>query len=149
MWRLNGIMAETSARIGLPEKDSAMSSNSPNTPSPLEQAAAFMVNRARDVGVTEHQILQLLGYRGGAGPLETLLSGRPPMETIPEIAAGIREGTDEVLKMTKAQVESAIPIVVTDELKPMIRKMGVLDGEGLKHLDVYLNFLISQGFIKK
>ena len=129
-----------------------MSSNTPNPSNPvsaLEQAAAFMFSRARDVGVTEHQILQLLGYRGGAGPLETLLSGRPPIETIPEIAAGIKEGTDEVLKMTKAQVESAIPIVVTDDLKPVIRKMGVLNEEGLKHLDVYVNFLISQGFIKK
>jgi hypothetical protein len=126
-----------------------MSSNSPNSNSPLEQAAAFMISRARDVGVTEHQILQLLGYRGGAGPLETLLSGRPPTETIPEIAAGIKEGTDEVIKIAKGQVESAIPIVVTDDLKPVIRKMGVLSNDGLQHLDVYLNFLISQGFIKK
>ena len=129
-----------------------MSSNTPNPSNPvsaLEQAAAFMFSRARDVGVTEHQILQLLGNRGGAGPLETLLSGRPPIETIPEIAQGIREGTGEVIKMTKAQVESAIPIVVLDELKPIIRKMAMLSPDGLKHVDVYINFLISQDMIKK
>lgn len=126
-----------------------MSTPSPNQPGALEQMATFMMSRARDVGVTEGQILQLLGFKGGVGPLETLLSGRPPMETLPEIAAGIREGTDEVLKMTKASVEQAIPIVVLDELKPIIRKMSVLDSTGLAHLDVYLNFLISQGFVKK
>lgn len=126
-----------------------MSSNSPNPLTPLEQAAAFMVSRARDVGVTEHQILQLLGFRGAVGPLETLLSGRPPAETLPEIAAGIKEGTDEVLKMTKQSVEQAIPIVVIDQLKPMLRKMSMLNEDGLKALDVYINFLISQGMIKK
>ena len=42
-----------------------------------------------------------------------------------------------------------IAIVVLDQLKPIIRKMSMLDDEGLKHLDVYLNFVISQGFIKK
>jgi hypothetical protein len=82
-------------------------------------------------------------------PLETLLSGRPPSETIPEIVGGIKEGTDEVLKMTKAQVESAIPVVTMDQLKPLIRKMGMLSDEGVKNLDVYINFLISQGMIKK
>lgn len=116
---------------------------------PVEQMAAFMMSRARDVGVTEHQILQLLGFKGGVGPLETLLSGRPPTETIPEIAAGIKEGTDEVLKMTKAQVQSAIPMVILDELKPIIRKLAMLNDEGIQHLDLYLNFLISQGLTKK
>lgn len=122
-----------------------------NTPqgTPLESLGSFMLSRAREVGVTEHQILQLLGFRHGVGPLETLLSGRPPTETIPEIAQGIREGTGEVIKATKAQVESAIPIVVLDELKPIIRKMAMLSPEGLKHVDVYINFLISQDLIKK
>lgn len=120
-----------------------------NSPSALEQVAMFMLSRARDVGVTEGQILQLLGYKGGMGPLETLLSGRPPAETIPEIAQGIMEGTDEVIKLTKASVEQAIPIVVLDEMKPLIRKMTMLDAQGMQHLDVYINFLISQGFIKK
>ncbi|MEI4896807.1 hypothetical protein Q8G71_36570, partial [Klebsiella pneumoniae] len=81
-------------------------SNSPNR-SALEQMASFMMNRARDVGVTESQILQLLGFRAGVGPIETLFSGRPPSETLPEIAAGIKEGTDEVLKLTRNQVEQA------------------------------------------
>lgn len=118
-------------------------------PGALEAMATFMLARARDVGVTESQILQLLGFKGGVGPIETLLSGRPPTETLPEIAAGIKEGTDEVLKLTKASVEQAIPIVVLDELKPTIRKMTMLNAEGLRQLDVYVNFLISQGFIKK
>lgn len=109
----------------------------------------FMLARARDVGVTEGQILQLLGFKGGVGPIETLLSGRPPTETFPEIAQGIRDGTDEVMKLTKASVEQAIPMMVMDELKPMIRKMTMLSPEGLRHLDVYVNFLISQGLIKK
>ena len=125
-----------------------MSANSSSS-SPLEQVASFMLSRARDVGVTESQILQLLGFKGSIGPIETLLSGRPPTETIPEIAAGIKEGTDEVLKMTRQQVESAIPIVVLDELKPLIRKLSVLDADGLKALDVYVNFLISQGMVKR
>jgi hypothetical protein len=120
-----------------------------NQPNALEQVAGFMLSRARDVGVTESQILQLLGFKGGVGPLETLLSGRPPAETIPEIAQGIAQGTDEVFKMTKGAVEQAIPIVVLDQLKPVIRKLSVLDAEGMRHLDVYLNFLISQGFVKK
>jgi hypothetical protein len=128
-------------------EDVHMSSNSSS--SPLEQVAAFMMSRARDVGVTETQILQLLGFKGGIGPLETLLSGRPPSETLPEIAAGIKEGTDEVLKMAKGQVESAIPLVILDELKPIIRKISMLSPDGLKHLDVYVNFLITQGMIKK
>jgi hypothetical protein len=109
----------------------------------------FMMSRARDVGVSEGQILQLLGFKGAMGPIETLFSGRPTAETLPEIAAGIREGTDEVLKMTKQSVEQAIPIVVVDEMKPVIRKMSMLDATGLAHLNVYVNFLISQGFIKK
>lgn len=124
-------------------------SNSSSSNSPLSQVASFMLNRAKEVGVTEHQILQLLGFKGGIGPLETLLSGRPPSETIPEIAQGIMDGTDEMLKMTKAQVEQAIPLVVLDELKPLIRKAGMLNAEGVQHLDIYLNFLISQGMIKK
>lgn len=127
-----------------------MSTNPPpGQPSPLDNVASFMLSRARDVGVTEGQILQLLGFKAGIGPLETLLSGRPPAETIPEIAAGIKEGTDEMFKLTKQSAESAIPIVVFDELKPLIRKAAILNAEGLKHLDVYLNFLISQGYIKK
>ena len=92
-----------------------MSSNTPPNNSPLEQMAAFMISRARDVGVTEKQVLQLLGFKGGIGPIETLLSGRPPTETIPEIAHGIKEGTDEVLKATRAEVERAIPMVILDE----------------------------------
>lgn len=124
-----------------------MTNNNSNTP--LENLGSFMLSRAREVGVTEGQILQLLGFRHGVGPIETLLSGRPPTETIPEIAQGIREGTGEVLSAAKAQVESAIPIVVLDELKPIIRKMAMLSPDGLKHLDVYVNFLISQGLIKK
>ena len=112
---------------------------------PVQQAASFMLSRAKDVGVTEHQILQLLGFRGAVGPLETLLSGRPPTETIPEIAAGIKEGTDEVLKITKAQVESAIPVVTMDQLKPLIRKMGMLSDEGVKNLDVHrVEFRVAQ-----
>ena len=126
-----------------------MSSNHPNPASALDQLAGFMIARARDVGVTESQILHLLGFRGAAGPIETLLSGRSPAETIPEVVSGIREGTDGVVKAARQQVEQAIPIVVMDELKPLIRKMGMLDDEGVKHLDVYLNFLVSQGFIKK
>lgn len=125
-----------------------MSSPTPQSPL-IDQMATFMMSRAREVGVTEQQILQLLGFRGGVGPLETLLSGRPAAQTIPEIAAGIKEGTDEVLKLTKAQVEQAIPVVVLDELKPLIKKMAMLSPEGLKHLDVYTNFLISQGLTKK
>jgi hypothetical protein len=115
----------------------------------LEHLAGFMMARARDVGVTEGQILQLLGFRNSVGPIETLLSGRPPSETIPEIAQGIMDGTDAVAKAAKQQVEQAIPIVVMDELKPLLRKMSMLDAEGVKHLDVYLNFIISQGYIKK
>lgn len=122
---------------------------SSQSPSPFEQVASFMLSRARDVGVTEGQILQLLGFKSGVGPLEALLSGRPPHETIPEIAAGIKEGTDEVLKMAKGQVEQAIPMVALDEFKPLLRKAAMLTPEGLAHLDVYLNFLISQGMIKK
>lgn len=118
-------------------------------PSPLEQMANFMIGRAKDVGVSEQQILQLLGFKNGVGPLETLLSGRPPSETIPEIAAGIQAGTGEVIKMTKAQVEQAIPLVVLDEFKPLIKKLSMLNEEGLRHLDVYVNFLISQGMTKK
>ena len=126
-----------------------MSTPSPGPQHALEQLATFMMSRARDVGVTEGQILQLLGFRNSVGPIETLLSGRPPAETIPEIAHGIREGTDAVAKAARQQVEQAIPMVVLDELKPMLRKMTMLNDEGLKHLDIYLNFLISQGFIKK
>jgi hypothetical protein len=126
-----------------------MSTPSPsNPPNALESVAMFMMSRARDVGVSEGQILQLLGFKG-LGPIETLFSGRPAAETLPEIAAGIREGTDEVFKMTKQSVEQAIPIMVIDEMKPVIRKMSMLNGTGLAHLDVYVNFLISQGFIKK
>src|SRR3954470_1859499 len=120
-----------------------------NQPGALEAMATFMLARARDVGVTESQILQLLGFKGGVGPIETLLSGRPATETLPEIAAGIREGTGAVLKLTRSSVEQAIPIVVIDELKPTIRKMTMLNAVGLRQLDVYVNFLISQGFIKK
>lgn len=126
-----------------------MSNPTPPQPPLFDQMASFMMTRAREVGVTENQILQLLGFRGGVGPIETLLSGRPPSQTIPEIAAGIKQGSDEVLKMTKAQVEQAIPMVVIDELKPLIRKMAMLSPEGVQHLDVYINFLISQGMIKK
>lgn len=126
-----------------------MSSNTPPNNSPLEQMAAFMISRARDVGVTEKQVLQLLGFKGGIGPLETLLSGRPPTETIPEIAHGIKEGTDEVLKMTRAEVERAIPMVILDEHKGLIRKIGLLNDDGIKQLETYLNFLITQGMTKK
>lgn len=107
-----------------------------------------MTARARDVGVTESQILQLLGYRSGVGPLETLLSGRPPTETVPEIAASIAEGTGEVFKVAKSTAEAAVPVMVLDQLKPMVRKMGMLNAEGVRHLEVYLNFLISQGMVK-
>ncbi len=117
--------------------------------SPIEQTLAYMIGRARDVGVTEGQILQMLGFKGGVGPIETLLSGRPAAETIPEIAQGIMEGTGGMLKITRDQVEQAIPLMVTDELKPVLRKMTMLNSEGLRHLDVYCNFLISQGYIKK
>lgn len=126
-----------------------MSTQPPGPQAALDQLASFMMARARDVGVTEGQILQLLGFRNSVGPIETLLSGRPASETIPEIAHGIMEGTDAVAKAARKQVEEAIPIVVLDQLKPIIRKMSMLDDEGLKHLDVYLNFVISQGFIKK
>lgn len=126
-----------------------MSTQPPGPQQALDQLASFMMARARDVGVTEGQILQLLGFRNSVGPIETLLSGRPASETIPEIAHGIMEGTDAVAKAARKQVEEAIPIVVLDQLKPIIRKMSMLDDEGLKHLDVYLNFVISQGFIKK
>lgn len=126
-----------------------MSSNTPNSaPGPLEQMASFMVARARDVGVTESQVLQLLGFRNPVGPIETLLSGRPS-ETIPAIAKEVFGATDGVISATRQQVEQAIPIVVIDEMKPLIRKMSMLDAEGVRHLDVYLNFLVSQGFIKK
>ncbi|HEY9721793.1 MAG TPA: hypothetical protein V6D47_07250, partial [Oscillatoriaceae cyanobacterium] len=117
---------------------------SSQSPSPFEHVASFMLSRAREVGVTENQILQLLGFKGGVGPIEALLSGRPPHETIPEIAAGIKEGTDEVFKMARGQVEQAIPMVVQDELKPFLRKAAMLTPDGLAHLDVYLNFLITQ-----
>ena len=97
----------------------------------------------------EGQILQLLGVRA-AGPLETLFnSGRPPQETIPEVVQGARDSADGAIKAARQQVEQAIPVMVLDELKPTVRKLGMLNDEGLKHLDVYLNFLISQGFIKK
>ncbi len=126
-----------------------MGTSSPGPQHALDQLATFMMARARDVGVTEGQILQLLGFRNSVGPIETLLSGRPASETIPEIAHGIMEGTDAVAKAARHQVEQAIPIVVVDEMKPMLRKMTMLNDDGLKHLDIYLNFLISQGFIKK
>lgn len=127
-----------------------MTDHNPNAsgPGPVESLTGFMLARARDVGVSETQILQLLGYRSGVGPLETLLSGRPASQTMPEIAAGIAEGTGEVFKMAKATAEAAVPIMVVDNLKPLVRKMGILDPEGVKHLEVYLNFLISQGFVK-
>lgn len=126
-----------------------MPDHAPNTgPGPVESLTGFMLARARDVGVTESQILQLLGYRSGVGPLETLLSGRPASQTVPEIAAGIAEGTGEVLKVAKATAEAAVPIMVVDNLKPLVRKMAILDAEGVKHLEVYLNFLISQGHVK-
>lgn len=126
-----------------------MPDHAPNPgPGPVESLTGFMLARARDVGVTESQILQLLGYRSGVGPLETLLSGRPASQTVPEIAAGIAEGTGEVLKVAKATAEAAVPIMVVDNLKPLVRKMAILDAEGVKHLEVYLNFLISQGHVK-
>jgi hypothetical protein len=116
----------------------------------LDQVATFMLARARDVGVTESQILQLLGFRNAAGPIETLFnSGRSPQETIPEVVQGARDSADGALKAARQQVEQAIPVVVVDELKPTVRKLGMLNDEGVKQLDVYLNFLISQGFIKK
>jgi hypothetical protein len=126
-----------------------MSSNPSLSAGLVNQLAVFVSDRAREVGVTEGQILQLLGFRSGMGPLETLLSGRPASETIPEIAMGIKEGTDEVIKLTKAQVGQAIPMMVMDEFKPILRKMTLLNADGLGHLDVYLNFLMAQGFIKK
>ena len=123
--------------------------NQPNPgPGPVESLTSFMMARARDVGVSESQILQLLGYRSGVGPLETLLSGRPASQTMPEIAAGIAEGTGEVFKVAKATAEAAVPIMVVDNLKPLVRKMSILNPDGVKHLEVYLNFLISQGFVK-
>ena len=124
-------------------------SNAGNPQNALDQVASFMLSRARDVGVTEGQILQLLGFKGAIGPVEALFSGRPVSETLPEMAASIMEGTDEVLKMTKPSAEQAIPVVVLDEAKPTVPKMMMLNAEGLAHLDVYVNFLISQGFIKK
>lgn len=115
----------------------------------LDQVATFMLARARDVGVTEGQILQLLGFRNAAGPLETLFSGRPPQETIPEVAQGVRDSADGVVKAARQQVEQSMPVVVLDELKPTVRKLAMLNDVGVKHLDVYVNFLISQGYIKK
>lgn len=121
----------------------------PSNPGPIENLASFMIGQAKSAGLNENQILQLMGFRNGVGPLEALLSGRPASETIPEIARGVMTGTDEVLKLTKAQMESAMPVVVQDELKPITRKVAMLNEEGRKHLDVYLNFLMTQGFIKK
>lgn len=127
-----------------------MSTPAPGGPnSPLDNIATFMLARARDVGVTEGQILQLLGFRNAVGPIETIFSGRSPQETIPEVAQGVRDSADGVVKAARQQVEQAIPVVVVDELKPTVRKLGMLNDEGVKHLDVYLNFLISQGYIKK
>lgn len=121
----------------------------PFPPSPFDHLAQFWLQRAKEVGVTEQQVLQMLGFKGGVGPLETLLSGRPASETLPEIAQGIVDGTGEVLKATKGQVEAALPVVVPDEHKAIVKKLHLLDAEGLNQLEVYLNFLIAQVKVKR
>lgn len=121
----------------------------PFSNSPFDHLARFWMQRAREVGVTEQQVLQMLGFKAGVGPLETLLSGRPASETLPEIAQGIVDGTGEVIKATRGQVEAALPVVIPEEHKTIVKKLHLLDGEGLRQLDVYLNFLIAQGMVKR
>lgn len=108
-----------------------------------------MLGRAKEVGVTEQQIFQLFGIKGAVGPLEALLSGRTAAETIPEIATGLVQGTDVVAKAARAQVEQALPVVVPDAIKPLLKKLSMLNPEGLKQLETYLNFLIAQGGLCK
>jgi hypothetical protein len=121
----------------------------PGPPNPLDQLATFLAGRARDLGVTEQQLFHLLGIKGAVGPLETLLSGRPASQTLPELANNILGGTDAVAKVARQQVEQHIPLVVMDELKPLIKKLSLLNEEGLKQLETYVNFLITQGHTKK
>ncbi|MEB3195737.1 MAG: hypothetical protein VKP62_00895 [Candidatus Sericytochromatia bacterium] len=118
-------------------------------PNPIELLGAFMASRAREVGVTEQQILQMLGIKGAVGPLEALLSGRPAAETIPDLASGLVQGTDVVAKAARQHVEQAMPIVVPEELKSLLKKLEMLNADGLKQLETYLNFLISQGALTK
>jgi hypothetical protein len=91
----------------------------------------------------------LFGIKGAVGPLEALLSGRTPAETIPEIATGLVQGTDVVAKAARAQVEQSLPVVVPEELKPLLKKLAMLNADGLQQLETYLNFLISQNSLSK
>ncbi|MEB3220778.1 MAG: hypothetical protein VKS61_01745 [Candidatus Sericytochromatia bacterium] len=116
---------------------------------PLDQLATFLTGRARDIGVTEQQLFHLLGIKGAVGPFEALLSGRPAAETLPDLASNILGGTDAVAKVARQHVEQAIPVVVMDELKPLLKKLSLLNEEGLKQLETYVNFLITQGHTKK
>lgn len=119
------------------------------TPNPLEFLGHLMQGQARELSANEQQILQLLGIKGAVGPLEALLSGRSAAETIPDIATGFVQGTDVVAKAARAQVEQALPVVVPEELKPLLKKLSMLNSDGLKQLETYLNFLISQGGLSK
>jgi hypothetical protein len=116
---------------------------------PLEHLTAFLAGRAREIGVTEQQLLHMLGIKGAVGPLEALLTVRPGAQTLPELANNLLGGTDAVAKAARQQVEQAIPVVVMDELKPLIKKVSLLNDEGLKQLETYVNFLITQGHTKK
>ncbi|MEB3330517.1 MAG: hypothetical protein VKQ33_14930 [Candidatus Sericytochromatia bacterium] len=120
----------------------------PGPQHPFDHLATFLAGRARELGVTEQQLFHLLGIKGAVGPLEALLSGRPAAQTLPELANNLLGGTDAVAKVARQQVEQALPVVVMDELKPLLKKVSLLNEEGLKQLETYVNFLITQGHTK-